>query len=259
MVWIDGGAFTMGSNDHYPEETPAHRVEVDEFWIDRSPVTNAEFARFVSDTGQRTVAEQVPDPADYPNAIPEMLVAASTVFVSPRRPVDLTDPYNWWTYIPGADWRHPSGPHSTIEGLQDHPVVHVAWNDVVAYAAWAGKEVPTEVEWEFAARGGLIEAEFAWGDEFLPSGTHQANTWQGPFPYRNDVADGYARTSPVGAFPPNGYGILDMIGNVLEWTDDWYADHVAAGSSCCAPQRPPQAPDHRVSNRTKWCRRYHGR
>jgi formylglycine-generating enzyme len=205
MVWIPGGTFLMGSDDHYPEEAPAHQVTVDGFWIDRHPVTNAEFARFVRKTGYLTVAEQAPDPADYPGAKPELLVPASTVFRQPPHRVDLGNHYNWWTYAPGADWRHPQGPGSSIRKKPDHPVVHVAFQDVEAYARWAGKQLSTEAEWELAARGGLDGAEYAWGDELNPSGRWMANTWQGEFPIENLKEDGYAGTSPAGSFPPNGY------------------------------------------------------
>ena len=238
MVWIAGGSFRMGSDSHYPEEAPAHRVTVDGFWIDRHPVTNAEFARFVRATRHVTVAERPADPAQYPGARPELLLPASSVFRSPGRPVPLTDPYQWWTYVPGADWRHPDGPGSSIGRKPDHPVVHVAWADVEAYAAWAGKQVPTEAEWEFAARGGLDGAEFAWGDELNPGGRWMANTWQGDFPVHNAVEDGYAGTAPVGRYPANGYGLLDMIGNVWEWTADWYQAHAETSHACCTLDNP---------------------
>jgi formylglycine-generating enzyme required for sulfatase activity len=234
MVWIPGGTFMMGSNDHYPEEAPAHPATVSGFWIDSAPVTNAELRRFVKATGYVTLAERAPDPALYPGAKPELLVPASVVFQKTRRPVDLRDPYSWWTYVPGADWRHPAGPASTLHGRERHPVVHVAYEDVEAYLAWAGKSLPTEAEWEFAARGGLEGAEYAWGDELTPRGRHLANTWQGEFPRQNLVADGYEGTSPIGSFPPNGYGLYDMIGNVWEWTSDWYRAHGEAGDACCA-------------------------
>jgi formylglycine-generating enzyme len=238
MVWIPGGTFLMGSDDHYPEEAPAHKVTVDGFWIDRRPVTNAEFARFVRKTGHVTMAEVAPDPADYPGAVPELLVPASTVFRNPGRRVDLRDPYNWWTYVPGADWRHPQGPGSSIKKRPDHPVVHVAWDDVQAYAGWAGKELPTEAEWELAARGGLDGAEFAWGDELNPDGRWMANTWQGEFPIQNTMQDGYEGTSPVGRYPPNGHGLYDMIGNVWEWTTDWYQAHEELAHACCTVANP---------------------
>ncbi|HET6215000.1 MAG TPA: formylglycine-generating enzyme family protein [Micromonosporaceae bacterium] len=241
MLWIPGGTFTMGSDRHYREEAPAHPVSVDGFWIDRSPVTNAEFTAFVAETGYLTSAERAPDPADYPGADPALLVPASAVFVRPRDKVDLNDAYQWWAYVPGADWRHPRGPGSSLHGLADHPVVHVAWADVAAYAEWAGKELPTEAEWEYAARGGREGADYAWGDELAPGGAYQANTWQGNFPVENLRLDGFEWTSPVGAFPANGFGLYDMIGNVWEWTADWYADHhrlVADALSCCGDPGP---------------------
>lgn len=239
-VWIPGGTFRMGSDRHYPEERPSHSVTVDGFWLDRRPVTNAEFRRFVEATGHVTNAEVPPDPADYPGALTEMLYAGSLVFVQPPGPVDLRGPPHWWTFMRGADWRHPRGPDSSIDGLDDHPVVHVSYADTLAYATWAGKALPTEAEWEFAARGGFDGAPFAWGDEFLPGGRFMANTWQGQFPWQNFAEDGYASTSPVGEFPPNGYGLLDMIGNVWEWTCDWYEPkHPAdAPKACCVPRNP---------------------
>ena len=238
MVWVDGGTFTMGSDDHYAEEVPAHPVAVDGFWIDECPVTNRQFERFVRKTRYVTLAERVPDAADYPGALPELLVAASTVFVKQDHPVDMSDAYNWWTYIPGADWRHPQGPGSSIKNRPDDPVVHVAWQDVSAYAEWVGKRLPTEAEWEYAARGGLDGATYAWGDEFTPDGEHLANTWQGQFPLENTRADGYEGTSPVGSYPPNGYGLFDMIGNVWEWTSDWYAEHGVTSHACCTVTNP---------------------
>jgi len=236
-VWIPGGVFTMGSDQHYPEEAPAHRVEVAGFWIDAHPVTNDEFAAFVADTGHVTLAERAPDPADYPGADPAMLVPASAVFTPPAHRVPLTDAYRWWSSVPGADWRHPRGPSSSLHGLGDHPAVHVAYADAAAYAAWAGKTLPTEAEWECAARGGLDGAEYAWGEELTPGGRHLANVWQGDFPIANDEADGFYWTSPVGAFERNGYGLSDMIGNVWEWTADWWSAHRRPANACCAP--PP--------------------
>jgi formylglycine-generating enzyme required for sulfatase activity len=240
MVWIPGGTFRMGSDKHYPEEAPVHRVTVDGFWIDRAPVTNREFRRFVEATGHVTIAERKPDPKDYPGALPEMLKAGSLVFTPPDYPVDLRDWSQWWAFTFGATWRRPYGPKSSIKGLDDHPVVHVAYADAEAYAAWAGKSLPTEAEWEFAARGGLDGAEFAWGDEFTPEGRQMANTWQGAFPFQNKREDGYERTSPVTAFPPNAYGLYDMIGNVWEWTSDWYTPKHSADApkACCIPQNP---------------------
>ena len=239
MVWIPGGTFLMGSDRHYPEEAPAHKVKVGGFWIGAYAVTNAEFARFVDATGYVTVAERPANPADYPGAQPELLVPASVVFKKTRGPVDLSNPYNWWTYVAGADWRHPRGPDSTIDHLLDHPVVHVAFEDAEAYIAWRGQELPTEAEWEFAARGGLESTEFTWGNEYMPNGKPMANTWQGEFPWQDRAEDGYAWTAPVGAFPPNGYGLYDMAGNVWEWTTDWFQDHGRnIKSACCTIDNP---------------------
>jgi len=240
MVWIPGGTFRMGSDAHYPEERPVHRVSVDGFWIDRRPVTNADFARFVGDTRHVTFAEIPPDPKNYPGAKPEMLYAGSLVFVRPTGPVDRRDFRNWWQFMRGANWRRPRGSGSSLNGLQDHPVVHVTFDDASAYARWAGKALPTEAEWEFAARGGIDGAAYAWGDAFHPDGREMANTWQGEFPWENLVDDGYEGTSPVGAFPPNGYGLYDMIGNVWEWTTDWYAatHREETKSACCVPHNP---------------------
>lgn len=278
MQWIPGGTFVMGSDAHYPEEGPAHSVAVDGFWIDRTAVTNAEFARFVADTGHVTLAERPADPALYPDALPELLAPASVVFVPTNGPVDLRDPYHWWTYVAGADWRHPYGPDSSLDGLDDHPVVHVAWEDVEAYARWRGKDLPTEAEWEFAARGGLDGAEYAWGDELTPGGVHLANTWQGDFPRENLALDGFERTAPVGSFPPNGYGLFEMTGNTWEWTSDWYQTHADGRHHhpCCTVSNPrggdrddsydPQTPDVRIPRKVmkggsflcapNYCRRY---
>ena len=276
MVWIPEREFMLGSDDHYPEERPAHQVKVRGFWIDRHPVTNAQFAEFVRARGYVTLAEQAPDAADYPGAIPELLRPASMVFVKPKQPVDLRISANWWAYVFGADWRHPTGPGSSIEGLENHPVVHVAYTDVLAFAEWVGKQVPTEAEWELAARGGLEGAVYAWGNDFMPDGRHMANTWQGYFPYHNLCEDGYERTSPVDAFPPNGYGLQDMIGNVWEWTSDWYrAGHDTGAVTCCGARDPliaelescdPALPSIRVPRKVlkggshlcapNYCRRY---
>jgi len=239
-VHVAGGAFLMGSDHHYPEEGPAHRVSVDGFRIDRTPVTNRQFATFVEATGHVTLAEIAPDAADYPGALPEMLQPGSLVFTPPDHPVPLNDWSHWWQFVFGADWRHPYGPGSSLAGLEDHPVVQVTLADAEAYAAWAGKRLPTEAEWEFAARGGLEGAAYAWGEEFMPGGQPLANTWHGRFPNENLMVDGFARTSPVGSFPPNGYGLVDMIGNVWEWTSDFYAvRHTEpAARPCCAPVNP---------------------
>jgi len=240
MAWIPGGTFGMGSDKHYPEEAPVHRVTVSGFWMDRTPITNRDFRKFVNATGYVTFAETAPDAKDYPDALPHMLKAGSLVFTPPRHPVDLRDWSQWWDFKFGANWRRPYGPRSSISGLDDHPVVHIAYRDAEAYAKWSGKDLPTEAEWEFAARGGLEGAEFAWGGELMPGGRPMANTWQGAFPYENLNSDGHARTSPVTAFPPNGYGLYDMIGNVWEWTTDWWSTkHPAdAAKACCIPENP---------------------
>jgi len=235
----------MGSDHHYPEESPAQLVTVGDFWIDRAPVTNKQFRKFVNATGYVTMAERTPNAEDYPGALPHMLKAGSLVFAPPKGPVDLRDWSQWWNFKFGANWRRPSGPRSSISGLDGHPVVHIAYRDAEAYAQWAGKDLPTEAEWEFAARGGLDGAEFAWGDEFTPGGKHMANTWQGDFPHQNLAIDGYERTSPVTIFPANGYGLYDMIGNVWEWTADWWSPKHGpdpAAKPCCAP-------DHRRGGR----------
>lgn len=250
MVRVDGGMFVMGSDLHYPEEAPARRVEVDGFWIDRAPVTNRDFGRFVAETGYRTVAEIAPDPRDYPGLTPETANPGSLVFTPTAGPVSLIDPAAWWRFVDGADWRHPLGPASSIDGLEDHPVVHVAYPDAEAYAAWSGKSLPTEAEWEWAAKAGG-DQEFAWGGELAPGGAMMANYWQGDFPHANSRLDGYDRTSPVGAFPPNGFGLVDMIGNVWEWTSDWYAmprGKSASASSCCVARNPRGAMRHESLN-----------
>jgi formylglycine-generating enzyme len=245
MVFIPGGTFRMGSDHHYPEEAPSHRVSVDGFWIDRTPVTNSQFKEFVRATGHVTTAQVPPDAKDYPGALPHMIYAGSLVFWPLRRVTDLRDWRQWWTFMKGADWRHPYGPKSNINVSDNHPVVHVSYADALAYAKWAGKDLPTEAEWEFAARGGLEDEEFAWGNALAPGGRHMANTWQGNFPVENLSEDGYERTSPVTAFPPNGYGVHDMIGNVWEWTSDWWsARHEAdAAKPCCTPQNPRGGPE----------------
>ncbi len=223
MILVPGGTFRMGSDAHYPEEAPAHSVSVDAFWIDRTPVTNRAFRK--------------------------LLKAGSLVFTPPKHAVDTRDWSQWWNFKFGANWRRPYGPRSSISGLDDHPVVHGAYRDAEAYARWAGKELPTEAEWEFAARGGLDGAEFAWGDELAPGGRHMANTWQGAFPHQNLATDGFERTSPVAAFPPNRYGIHDMIGNVWEWTADWWSTRHesdrahAPTKACCIPENPRGGPE----------------
>jgi sulfatase modifying factor 1 len=278
MIRIPGGTFRMGSDHHYPEEAPAHRVTVDGFWVDRTPVTNRQFKAFVKATGHKTFAEIPPDPKNYPGALPHMLYAGSLVFVPPPAVHGLRDWSQWWQFMKAADWRHPYGPRSNINVLDNHPVVHVSFTDALAYAQWAGKDLPTEAEWEFAARGGLDGAEFAWGDEFTPGGVHLANTWQGEFPRQNLNADGFERTSPVTAFPPNGFGVHDMIGNVWEWTTDWYSPKHEADvpKACCIPENPrgaredgsydPAQPNIRIPRKVikggshlcapNYCRRY---
>lgn len=238
MIYLTGGRFTMGSDHYYPEEGPAHEVEVDSFWIDSTPLTNRQFAEFVARTGYVTLAEKPPQPEDYPGLLPEMMKAGSLVFSPPQHRVPLHDPNAWWQFKFGSDWRHPLGPDSSVDGMDDHPVVHIAHADAAAYAVWAGKALPTEAEFEFAARGGLSDMAYAWGDTLdAPDGSIMANYWQGEFPHDNTLADGWLRTSPVRNFPPNGYGIYDMIGNVWEWTDDWFGNHHEKGA-CCVPRNP---------------------
>ncbi|HEY8276737.1 MAG TPA: formylglycine-generating enzyme family protein [Methyloceanibacter sp.] len=245
MIFIEGGTFRMGSDQHYREEAPAHNVTVNGFSIDPTPVTNRDFRKFVEATDYVTFAEIAPDPKDYPGALPHMLKPGSLVFTPPDGPVDLRNWSQWWNFRFGANWRRPYGPGSSINGLDDYPVVHVAFKDAEAYAKWAGKELPTEAEWEFAARGGLDGAEFAWGDHFNPAGKQLANTWQGKFPHENLKLDGYERTSPVKTYPSNGYGVYDMIGNVWEWTTDWYSTkHTGdAPKACCIPENPRGGPE----------------
>lgn len=283
MCLIEGGTFTMGSENGYPEEAPLRRVRVDSFWIDETPVTNRAFARFVEATGHVTTAELAPDPTAYPGILPDMAHAGSLVFTKPAGPVPLDQFHHWWKFVFGADWRHPLGPGADIDSLDlwDHPVVHVAWEDARAYAQWAGKELPTEAEHEFAARGGLEGKEFAWGDELAPVGKMLANYWQGLFPFSNTREDGWERTSPVGSFPANPYGLHDMIGNVWEWTQDWWTEHPAAPRkktphACCTVGNPrggrlkdsfdPLQPDVRIGRKVlkggshlcaaNHCRRY---
>lgn len=241
MAWIDGSTFLMGSENHYPDEGPVRKVRVDGFWIDRTHVTNAEFGKFIKDTGYVTVAERALDPADFPGADPHLVQPGSLVFNMTKGPVDLRDITNWWSYVPGANWRCPEGKGSDLRGRGNHPVVHVAYEDAEAYAAWADRDLPTEAEWEFAARGGLEGAEYIWGGEFTPDGKIMAKTWQGDFPWRNSAAKRLKRTSPVGSYPENGFGLFDMAGNVWQWTTDWYvAGHHAkkTDGSCCTLDNP---------------------
>jgi formylglycine-generating enzyme required for sulfatase activity len=238
MAWVPGGEFLMGSDRFYPEEAPARPVRVDGLWVDESPVTVAEFARFVEATGHVTEAEVAPDPAEYPGADPDLLVPGSLVFRASEGPVDLRDVRNWWEWVPGATWRTPEGPGSSVEDRQDHPVTQVAYGDAAAYAGWAGKDLPTEAEWERAARGGLEGAVYTWGEELAPGGRMMANTWQGRFPWENLLQDGFAGTSPVGSFPANGYGLRDMTGNVWEWMSDYFAMPQRSERPCCGPANP---------------------
>ncbi len=274
MRRIPAGSFMMGSDLHYPEEAPAHRVQVAAFEIDETVVTNRQFAVFVAETGYVTVAERPLDAAVYPHAAPHELLPGSTVFHMTPGPVDTRDIRNWWSWVTGACWRHPEGPGSTIKGRKDHPVVHVAFEDAEAYAAWAGKRLPSEAEWEYAARGGLDGAEFAWGDELVPRGRHVANTWQGSFPWQNLCEDGYAGSCPVKTYAPNGYGLYEVCGNVWEWTTDWFTTSHSAKegekAGCCGslerqshdPAQPGIAIPRRVIKggsflcAPSYCRRY---
>jgi formylglycine-generating enzyme required for sulfatase activity len=236
MVWIKGGAFAMGSETHGREEAPVRRVSVNGFWIDRHPVTNAQFARFVAATGYVTVAERSIPPGRHPDLPDALRVPGAAVFVMPARDAPRgASP--WWRFVPGADWRHPAGPGTSVERAASHPVVDVAYEDALAYARWAGRDLPTEAEWEYAARGGREGSDYVWGDELHPGGKWMANTWQGAFPFDNTGEDGFLGTSPVGCFPPNGYGLSDMAGNVWQWTSDWYRPGHEAGD-----ERDPRGP-----------------
>ena len=242
MVEVPAGEFLMGSDSHCPEEAPAHPAEVDSFWIDIHPVTNSQFADFVERTAYVTVAERALDAADYPGVPSERLVSGSAVFVQPRGPVDLNDARQWWAYVPGACWRRPEGPESSLDGRLDHPVTHVAFEDAAAFASWAGKSLPSEVEWERAARGLIIGADFCWGNQLTPRGTAMANIWDGEFPWesRKRLRPG---TTSVMSYPPNEFGLFDMAGNVWEWTRDHYRARHAGGErhrSCCAPRDQAQ-------------------
>jgi formylglycine-generating enzyme required for sulfatase activity len=239
MVWVPGGEFWMGTDDGPADERPRHKVYVDGFWMDQTEVTNAQFAKFVAATGYKTVAERPPDPKDYPGAKPENLVPGSAVFVVPPGEVRLDGPPVWWKYVPGANWRHPDGPNSSIAGKDNYPVVHIAWEDAAAYAKWAGKRLPTEAEWEFAARGGLDRKQFTWGDELTPGGKWMTNSWQGQFPKEDTAKDGFTNVAPAKSFPPNGYGLYDTSGNVWEWCADWYDSQYYRRS----PAKNPPGPD----------------
>lgn len=244
LVWIQPQTTSLGSDTGYPEEAPAHEVTVDGFWIQRHQVTNAEFAEFVAATGYRTVAERPLDPADYPDAPAENLVPGAMVFRRTAGPVDLRHLSQWWAWTPGACWNHPRGPRSSLTGRARHPVVHIAFEDAASYAAWAGLSLPTETQWETAARGGLRGATYTWGDDPEKPGERRANYWHGEFPYLPD--SGYGTTQPVGSFEPNGYGLFDMAGNVWEWTTDWYGEDRASESCCAADSFDPAQPQFRI-------------
>ena len=284
MVPVQGGTFTMGSEKFYPEEAPLRKTRVSDFWMDTTPVTNRQYAEFVEQTGYVTLAEKAPDPKLYPGMLPEMAQAGALVFCKAPGPVDLRNPANWWQFVFGADWRHPYGPGEDIDTLDlwDHPVVQIAYEDALSYAKWAGKSLPTEAEHEYAARGGHEGFEFAWGDMLAPDGKMLANFWQGNFPYENTLSDGYERTSPVGTFPSNDYGLHDLIGNVWEWTKDWWserpitANKKVRGQNCCTLENPrggrlshsfdPGMPDVRIGRKVlkggshlcaaNYCQRY---
>ena len=257
MVWIPGGEFSMGSTGKATGKSccsvcskatvadclPVHRISVDGFWMDATDVTNDEFEKFIKATGYVTIAERVPTKEEFPNAPAENLVAGSVVFTPTKEPVPLDNHLRWWNYVKGADWRHPSGPDSNIKGHGNDPVVQVAYDDAVAYAKWAGKRLPTEAEWEFAQRGGLSGKLFAWGDEFNPGGKYMANTYQGVFPVKDSGEDGFAGISPVKSFPPNGYGLYDMAGNVWQWCSDWYRSDTYAADARHGVVRNPKGPD----------------
>ncbi|MET0452149.1 MAG: formylglycine-generating enzyme family protein [Mycobacterium sp.] len=247
MVWIPPQMTTVGSDAHYPEEGPTRTVDVAGFWMQKHQVTNADFAAFVEATGYVTVAERPPDPADYPGAPAENLQAGSMVFRRTSGPVDLRHLNQWWAWTPGACWNHPRGPRSTLRGRERHPVVHVAYDDAAAYAAWAGLVLPSEVQWEVAARGGLDGMTFTWGDEPETPGQNLANYWHGEFPYLPDT--GYGTTHEVGSHPANGYGLHDMAGNAWEWTTDWWADDKAVQSCCAADSYDPSQPQFQIGRK----------
>ena len=239
MAWVPGGVFWMGSDDGKADEKPVHQLSVDGFWMDRTEVANEQFEKFARATGYVTIAERKPRAEDYPSATPDQLVPGSIVFSPPEKVESLENHFVWWKYMPGANWRHPEGPDSSLNGREKHPVVHVCWLDAAEYARWAGKRLPTEAEWEYASRGGLERQPYVWGKEQAPGGKWQANIWQGRFPNDNNEADGFRATAPVASFAPNGYGLYDMAGNVWEWCADWYLPDYYAQS----PVKNPPGPD----------------
>jgi sulfatase modifying factor 1 len=245
MVWIPGGIFWMGAND-LPNSQPIHKVQVDAFWLDQTEVTNAKFAKFAQETRYVTVAELQPEPKKFPDVSPTELVPFSPVFMVPDKKVEPNpnEFLKWWKKVPGACWRHPEGPESELKGRDDHPVVHVCYLDAIAYCKWAGKRLPTEAEWEFAARGKLDRKAYVWGDQLMPEKKWMANIWQGNFPNENTEADGFRGTAPVKSFPANGYGLYDMAGNVWEWCSDWYHDNYYSISPQINPQGPNSSYDH---------------
>lgn len=247
LVWIPAQTSVLGSDAHYPEEAPAREVAVDGFWIQRHQVTNADYAEFVAATSYVTVAERPVDPADFPGAPPENLVPGSMVFRRTAGPVDLRHINLWWAWTPGACWNHPRGPRSSLTDRDDHPVVHIAYEDAEAYACWAGLELPTEAEWETAARGGLRAAAYTWGDEPEQPGQRLANYWHGEFPYLPET--GYGTTKPVGSFEANGYGLFDMAGNVWEWTTDFYTGDHSVESCCATDSYDPNQPQFKIARR----------
>lgn len=244
MVMIHGGKFKMGSDKFYPEEKPVRQVTVDGFYMDKYAVTNEAYKKFVDETAYITVAERPLDPKEYPGADPKLLVPGALVFQKAKGPVNLKDYHNWWAWVPGANWKHPKGPGSSLKGIEQHPVVHIAYEDAEAYAKWAGKELPTEAEWEFAARGGLEGMDYTWGNDDMQHIKPKANTWQGLFPFENLLTDKYEDTSPVGSFEPNGYGLYDMAGNTWEWTSDWYVASLDESANkvktCCTTNINPR-------------------